>query len=74
MLGMKTGEMTFERPEERYEVIILGAGVSGLVSASVLLSQGYRRILIADAYNHVGGNHIDWSTDGYTFDVGSFIF
>jgi len=74
MLGMKTDEMSFEGPKEHYEVIILGAGVSGLVSASVLLSQGCRNILIADAYNHVGGNHIDWSRDGYTFDVGSLIF
>lgn len=74
MLGMKTDQVSFEGPGERYEVIILGAGVSGLVSASVLLSQGYRRILIADAYHHVGGNHIDWSRNGYTFDVGSFIF
>jgi len=71
---MKTDEMSFEGPKEHYEVIILGAGVSGLVSASVLLSQGYRNILIVDAYNHVGGNHIDWSRDGYTFDVGSLIF
>jgi len=66
--------MSFEQPAEHYEAIILGAGISGLVSASVLLSQGCRRILIADAYDHVGGNHIDWSTNGYTFDVGSFIF
>lgn len=74
MLGAKTGTMSFEPPAERYDAIIFGAGVSGLVSASILLSQGYRRILIADSYNHVGGNHIDWSTGGYTFDVGSFIF
>ena len=74
MLGAKTSASNFEQPTERYEAIIFGAGVSGLVSASILLSQGYRRIQIADAYNHVGGNHIDWSTDGYTFDVGSFIF
>jgi putative NAD(P)-binding protein len=49
---------------ERYEAIILGAGISGLVSASILLSQGCRRILIADAYSHLGGNHIDWSKGG----------
>src|ERR1700744_345663 len=73
MLGTKTGAGT-EHSTERYEVIIFGAGVSGLVSASVLLNQGYRRILITDAYDHAGGNHIDWSANGYTFDVGSFIF
>ncbi|WP_213770691.1 NAD(P)-binding protein [Bradyrhizobium sp. dw_78] len=59
---------------EHYEAIVLGAGITGLVSASVLLAQGCRRILVADTYNHVGGNHIDWSTGDYTFDAGSFIF
>lgn len=74
MLGTKTSASDLEQPTERYEAIIFGAGVSGLVSASILLSQGCRRILIADSYDHVGGNHIDWSKDDYTFDVGSFIF
>jgi len=74
MLGTKPGEMSIRQPREHYEAVILGAGVSGLVSASILLSQGYRRILIADRYDHVGGNHIDWSANGYTFDIGSFIF
>jgi hypothetical protein len=74
MLGTKTDTMSFEPPAERYDAVIFGAGVSGLVSASILLSQGCRRILIADSYDHVGGNHIDWSVSGYTFDVGSFIF
>lgn len=58
----------------RYDAIVLGAGISGLVSASVLLKQGCRRVLVADEYSHLGGNHIDWSSDGYTFDIGSLIF
>lgn len=59
---------------ERCDVIVLGAGVSGLVSASVLAQQGCNRIVIVDEYPHIGGNHIDWSSGGYTFDVGSLIF
>lgn len=59
---------------QHYDAIVLGAGITGLVSASILAAQGYRRVLVADEYNHVGGNHIDWSSGGYTFDVGSFIF
>lgn len=59
---------------EKYDVIILGAGISGLVSASVLLKQGCGRLLIVDEYSHVGGNHIDRSIGKYTFDIGSFIF
>lgn len=59
---------------EVYDAIILGAGVSGLVAASVLLRQNNERIAVIDEYAHIGGNHIDWSTNGFTFDVGSLIF
>ncbi|MCU4181120.1 FAD-dependent oxidoreductase [Bosea sp. BH3] len=58
----------------RYDAIVLGAGISGLVSASVLLNQGCSRVLVADEYAHLGGNHIDWSSGDYTFDIGSLIF
>lgn len=57
-----------------FDAIVLGAGISGLVATSILLQQGCRRILVADQYGHVGGNHIDVAVGGYTFDVGSLIF
>src|SRR4051812_41254277 len=56
------------------DAIVLGAGISGLVSASVLLGQGAQEIVILDEYDHVGGNHIDRSIGDYTFDIGSLIF
>lgn len=59
---------------ERFDAIVLGAGISGLVSASILLREGKCRVLIVDEYDHIGGNHIDWSCGGYTFDIGSLIF
>ncbi|MDE1156177.1 MAG: NAD(P)-binding protein [Acidobacteriaceae bacterium] len=59
---------------ETVDAIILGAGVSGLVAASVLVKQNTARIMVIDSYDRVGGNHIDWSRDGFTFDVGSLIF
>jgi protoporphyrinogen oxidase len=59
---------------ETYGVIVLGAGISGLVSASILLKEGYGNIVIVDEYAQVGGNHIDCSIGKYTFDIGSFIF
>jgi protoporphyrinogen oxidase len=59
---------------QTFDVIILGAGISGLVAASILAGRG-NSILIIDEYAHVGGNHMDWtSSEGYTFDVGSLIF
>jgi hypothetical protein len=57
-----------------FEAIVLGAGISGLVSAAVLVEQGATNILLVDEYPHVGGNHIDRSFGPYTFDVGSLIF
>jgi protoporphyrinogen oxidase len=57
-----------------YDAVVLGAGVSGLVSASILLDQGAHRVLVVDEYPQVGGNHLDRSIGDYTFDVGSLIF
>ena len=61
-------------PPDRFDALVLGAGISGLVAASILLEQGCRRILVADEYDHIGGNHIDRTIGDYTFDVGSLIF
>lgn len=58
----------------KFDVIVLGAGISGLVSASILVRQISGRTLVVDEYSHLGGNHIDFHCQGYTFDVGSFIF
>ena len=57
-----------------FDAMVLGAGISGLVSASILLDQGSRSVLVVDEYGHVGGNHIDRACGRYTFDIGSFIF
>jgi protoporphyrinogen oxidase len=59
---------------DKYDAVVLGAGISGLVSASVLLKQNCKRVLVVDEYSHVGGNHIDRGIGEYTFDIGSFIF
>src|SRR5713226_9023191 len=59
---------------DTFEVIVLGAGISGLVSESVMLKQGCKKVLVVDEYAHIGGNHIDRSIGEYTFDIGSFIF
>ena len=56
------------------DVVVLGAGISGLVAASVLLRQGNRSVLVVDEYDRVGGNHIDVGIGPYTFDLGSLIF
>ena len=59
---------------EAVDAIVLGAGISGLVSASILLSQGYQSVLIVDEYDHVGGNHIDVQIGGYTLTSEALFF
>ncbi len=56
------------------DVVVLGAGISGLVSASILSENGDQNVLVIDEYDHIGGNHIDRRIGEYTFDIGSFIF
>lgn len=56
------------------DAIVLGAGISGLVAASVLLEQGAERVIVLEEYPAVGGNHLDAHIGAYTFDVGSLIF
>ncbi|PWJ55118.1 NAD(P)-binding Rossmann-like domain-containing protein [Quadrisphaera granulorum] len=59
---------------DHYDALVLGAGISGLVSASVLLEQGARRIAVVDVYPRAGGNHLDVEIGPYTFDIGSLVF
>lgn len=56
------------------DAIVLGGGISGLVSAAILADQGARQIYLVDEYPTIGGNHQNREVGPYTFDVGSFIF
>ncbi|UVC07740.1 NAD(P)-binding protein [Rhizobium sp. TH2] len=59
---------------ERFDAIVLGAGISGMTAASVIKEKGARRILVLDEYAHLGGNHVSLDIGPYTYDIGSFIF
>lgn len=74
MHGGGANDPTVTDGATRYDALVLGAGISGLVSASVLLDQGAERVLVVDEYEHVGGNHLDFAFGPFTFDVGSLIF
>lgn len=50
-------------------VAIVGAGFSGLASASLLAQAGYKVTLI-DKHSKVGGRARQFSADGFTFDMG----
>ena len=61
-------------PTKTFDVIVLGAGISGLVAASVLAQDEGLQVLVLDEYDDAGGNHKNFDMNGYHFDVGSLIF
>ncbi len=58
---------------KRYDAIVIGAGMGGLVAGNLLLRKGWR-ILLLEKEKQVGGYVVSFKRDGYTFDAtGSFI-
>ncbi|MES2666258.1 MAG: NAD(P)-binding protein [Pseudomonadota bacterium] len=60
-------------PQQRQDVIVLGAGPAGLTAAGILAASG-RRVLVLDAARHIGGTHRSHEIGPYTFDVGSIFY
>ena len=61
-------------PAPIWDVIVIGAGVGGLVTASQLAAKG-AKVLVLERYLIPGGSGGSFRRDGYTFDVGaSMIF
>jgi len=52
-----------------FDVVVVGAGVSGLLSALALSKEG-KRVLVLEKEEYVGGNLRTYSLDGYTVDTG----
>ena len=53
---------------EKYDVIIIGAGISGLVAGNFLVDKG-KRLLIVEKNKYPGGCACSFARDGYTFDA-----
>jgi len=61
-------------PSADWDVIVIGSGIGGLVTASQLAAKG-ARTLVLERYLIPGGSGGSFERDGYTFDVGaSMIF
>lgn len=54
----------------KYDIIVVGAGVTGLLSALVLSKHG-KKVLILEKSKHVGGNCNSYVVDGFQVDTGA---
>jgi prolycopene isomerase len=61
-------------PAPTWDVIVIGSGIGGLVTASQLAAKG-AKVLVLERYLIPGGSGGSFRREGYTFDVGaSMIF
>ncbi len=55
---------------QRFEVVVIGAGIAGLTAAALLAHAG-RRVLLLEAHHQSGGCAGTFRRGPYTFDVGA---
>ena len=55
-----------------YEVVIVGAGISGLSAGAILATQG-KKVLVLERRPEVGGRLAEVTVDGYTIQWGGHI-
>ncbi len=60
-------------PKERYDTIIIGAGIGGLICANLLAREGLSVLLVEQHYM-VGGYCSTFRRKGYTFDAASHFY
>lgn len=63
-----------ERPRRRHEVVIIGAGLSGVCAAAGLLEAGFDDFVILDKGDEFGGTWRDNTYPGLTCDVPSALY
>ncbi|CAL1691027.1 hypothetical protein MMB232_01162 [Brevundimonas subvibrioides] len=61
-----------EEVDGHYDVLVIGAGISGLVAARQLQQAG-KRVVILERAEDAGGLQRSRTIGGFTFDLGSFI-
>jgi len=60
-------------PEKNYEIIVVGAGISGLVAANLLAKKG-RKVLLLEQNHQAGGCMAGFRRNGFYFDAGDQSF
>jgi phytoene dehydrogenase-like protein len=54
---------------KKYDVIVVGAGISGLLAALTLSKHG-KKVLVIEKRHHLGGNCNSYMVEGYQVDTG----
>jgi phytoene dehydrogenase-like protein len=57
----------------RWDVIVIGAGLGGLLAAAILARRG-RRVLVLEREAQVGGRLRSYDVDGYVLDAGAYLW
>ena len=60
-------------PKPRYDAVVIGSGVAGLISANLLARQGLS-VLLVERHYVVGGYCSTFRRKGYTFDAASHFY
>lgn len=60
-------------PRERYDAVVIGAGIGGLVAAN-LLAKGGLSVLVVEQHYMVGGYCSIFRRDGFTFDASTHFY
>jgi phytoene desaturase len=58
-----------ELNDQRFDVIVVGAGTGGLTAAAILARRG-KKVLVVDQHSVAGGNATIFRRRGYEFDIG----
>ena len=58
---------------ERWDVVVVGAGLGGLLTAAILARRG-RRVLLCEREATVGGRLRSFEVDGYVLDAGAYLW
>lgn len=70
-MSAKTGRSyKQERPDGRWDAIVVGSGIGGLASAALLARHGRRRVLVLERHGTAGGFTHVFRRPGYEWDVG----
>ncbi|MFT3711522.1 MAG: NAD(P)/FAD-dependent oxidoreductase [Archangium sp.] len=57
-------------PSGEFDAIVIGSGLSGLVTASLLAREGGKRVLVLERHYRIGGFTHVFTRPGYEWDVG----